>query len=134
MLGQAWQVSAEVERAIPVFEDAADKSEEGDIYARLAQLYLDRDDHSQAIRAADLAFEKGGLRNPGDIYVVKGMSLFELDRLDQALDAFRNAQRIARREDDRVGQNIARQWLSYVESESERRRRLREASGPAAGG
>lgn len=132
MLGQAWQVSAETERAIPVFEDAAEKSDEGDIYGRLAQLYLDRDDHEQAIRAADLAFEKGGLRNPSDIYVVKGMSLFETDRLDQALTAFREAQRIARRENDRVGQNIARQWLSYVESESERRRRLRESTG--AGG
>lgn len=131
MLGQAWQLAQEVERAIPVFEDAARKSDEGEIYARLSQLYLGRDDHASAIKAADNAFEKGGLRNPDDIWIVKGMSLFELDRLGDAIDAFRQAQRISRREDDQVGANIASQWLRYVDRENERRRQLAQsAAGP----
>jgi tetratricopeptide (TPR) repeat protein len=119
-LAQAWQLSQEVDRAIPVYQAAARKSDEGELYYRLSQLYLDKDQCEDAIEAANNAFDKGGLKNEAQVYLVRGMCQFNLKRYQAALDSFSAGQRIARREEREVDLRSLTQWKRYVENEKNR--------------
>lgn len=127
MLGQAWQLAQEVDEAIPVFQEAARKSDDGEIYARLAQLFLEKDEYGQCVTAADGALRKGGLKKPQNTVVVRGMCLFNGEKLLAARKAFVEAGRVARQRRDSSNERIARQWVSYIDREMARREAL-EAS------
>ena len=58
LLGTAWRSAQETEKALPVMEEAASLSDEGRIYARLAQIYLDNYQYQNAVRAARSALQK----------------------------------------------------------------------------
>lgn len=124
MLAQAWQLAQEVDRAIPVYREAARKADEGELYFRLAQLYLDKDQCEEAIEAADNAISKGGLSNGAQVRLVKGMCQFNLNRYAAALETFSEGQRIARREDFEVDLRSLNNWRRYVENEKARSEEL----------
>lgn len=127
-LGQAWQLSQEVEKAIPVLEEAASMSDEGRIYERLAQLYLDNDQFDNCVEAADGALDKGGLRQENGVYTVRGMCEYNRDRIQAARESFVTCRTVARREDDETGQRICQQWVTYIDNEMRREEELRKAS------
>lgn len=124
MLGQAWQLAQEVDEAIPVFRQAAKKSDDGEIYARLAQLYLEKDQYKSCVNAADDALRKGGLKKSQTTHIVRGMCLFNNDRLTAARVAFVEAGRIARLRKDNANQRMTRQWVRYIDGEKKRRAAL----------
>ena len=62
-LGQAWQLAQETKKAIDVFEDAAKLSDDGRIYERLAQLYLNNDEFPKCVRAANRAIARRSPRS-----------------------------------------------------------------------
>ncbi len=124
MLGQAWQLAQEVDKAIPVFQLAAKKSDDGEIYARLAQLYLEKDQYKNCVKAADSALRKGGLKKSYATHIVRGMCLFNNDRLTSARVAFVEAGRLARLKKDASNQRITRQWVRYIDGEKKRRAAL----------
>jgi len=126
-LGQAWQLAQETEKAIPVFEKAAQMSDDGKIYERLAQLYLDNDEFSKCVTSADGAIQKGGLRKVQSVYIVKGMCLYNADRLSTARTAFVSCRNEARREKDDNNQRICQQWITYIDRETNRREQLESA-------
>lgn len=132
MLAQAWQMAQEVDKAIPVYQEAARKSDEGELYYRLSQLYLDKNDCESAIDAVDSALDKGGLRNVAQAQLVRGMCQFELKRYDAAIASF-NAGIRADGADD-IDLRSLRQWRSYVENEKARDEELARAARAAAGG
>ncbi len=121
LLGQANQFSQEHLDAIRAFEAAARLSEKGTTYEQLSQLYFERDEYQKCIDAADLASEKGGLRREGSLLLVKGMCLFNLDRLTQARTAFVDSRRISRRQDMDSDELTASQWIVYIDKEKQRR-------------
>ncbi len=131
-LGQAWQLAQEVDKAIPVLEEAARLSDEGKISERLAQLYLDSDRYEQCIDAANAALRKGGLRQDQTMYVVRGMCQFNRDELAAARESFVACRNESRRADDEANQRICAQWVSYIDSESRRREALRLQQQQAA--
>ena len=61
-LGQAWQLAKEVDKAIPIFEEAAGMADDGKIYERLSYLYLESDQYDKCVDSATGALDKGGLR------------------------------------------------------------------------
>lgn len=126
-LGQAYQLAQETDEAIDVFIEAAKIADDGRIYERLAQLYLDNDDYGKCIDAADGALRKGGLRKVQSVHVVRGMCLFNDDRLDTARQAFVSCRNESRRVEDDSNQRICQQWITYIDRESERRRQLEAA-------
>jgi len=126
-LGQAYQLAQETEEAIDTFIEAAKLADDGKIYERLAQLYLDSDDYGKCIDAADNALRKGGLRKVQSTHVVRGMCLFNNDRLDTARQSFVSCRNESRRVDDESNQRICQQWITYIDRESERRRQLEAA-------
>ena len=127
MLGQAWQIAQETKKAIPVFEEAGKKSEDGEILARLASLYLDNDDYPDCIKAANTALNKGGLKKPQSVHVVRGMCQFNTDRLTAARNSFSEARRIARQKKDKSTESLTASWLTYIDREKIRREKLKES-------
>ena len=83
-LGQAYQLAQEVDKAIPVFEDAGKLSDDGRIYENLAQLYMEDDNFDKCVDAATNALNKGGLRKVQSVYIVRGMCEYNRDGLSRA--------------------------------------------------
>ena len=131
-LGQAWQLAQEVEKAIPAFEEAGRKSDDGRIYERLAQLYLDSDQFEACVRSSDNALDKGGLRSVQQAHIVKGMCQFNEDQnsipnLSEARRSFVNCRNEARREDDTSNQRVCQQWITYIDRETARHEQLQNS-------
>ncbi len=126
-LGQAWQLAQETKKAIPVFEKAAKLSDDGKIYERLAQLYLDNDEFGKCVTAADGAINKGGLRKVQSVYIVKGMCQYNQDQLKTARASFVSCRNEARQRKDNSNQRICQQWITYLDNESNRREQLKAA-------
>ncbi len=126
-LGQYWQLAQETDRAIPIYEKAGDKAEEGEILSRLASLYLEKDRFEECVDAAERALEKGGLSKSYNTQVVQGQCEFNRDRLTSARRIFVAARGDARRERDRSVESICQRWIRYIDNESRRRRELAAA-------
>ncbi len=121
LLSQSWFMAGEFEKAIPPLQRAAQLSDDGDLYVRLAQSYLNLERHVEAVEALRAGLAKGGVRRPGDAQVMLGMSLYELDRLDQARSAFRVASNYE------ANERTARQWINHIGNEENRRAELARA-------
>ncbi len=126
-LGQAWQMSQETAKAIPAYESAAKLADDGKIYDRLANLYLDDDDYPACITAADNAIRKGGLRKVQVTHLVKGMCLYNQDKLNTARKSFASCRTRARNSEDETNQRICGQWITFVDNELNRREQLAKA-------
>ena len=90
-LGNAWAQANQHDKAIPVLEEAAKLSDKGVLFARLAGVYFDAGEYQKAANSAKKAAEKGGLKNPGNNYLLLGMSYSNLKQHHSALQAFRSA-------------------------------------------
>lgn len=110
-LANCWTASKDLDKAIPVLSDAAKLSDTGDIYAQLSQLYLNMDKWDDAVIAADNAIKKGELRQPGVVHLVKGMSFFNQEKYNDALNELAKAEKF------KSSATMAKQWQRYVESE-----------------
>ena len=128
-LGQAWQLAKEVDKAIPIFEEAAGLADDGKIYERLSYLYLESDQYDKCVDSATGALDKGGLRKDQSVYIVKGMCLFNQNKLTPARTAFVSCRRVARQDKDTANQRICGQWITFIDRESKRQAQLAAASG-----
>jgi tetratricopeptide (TPR) repeat protein len=126
-LGQAWQLSQEVDNAIEAYESAAKLSEDGKIYERLSYLYLEDDQYARCVDSAAGALDKGGLRKSQSVYIVKGMCQYNLDKLTAARDSFVQCRRVSRREEDTANQRVCGQWITFIDRESARLKQLAAA-------
>ncbi|WP_308365434.1 MULTISPECIES: tetratricopeptide repeat protein [unclassified Microbulbifer] len=118
VLAQAYQMAQELQKSIPNMEAAAKLSDKGELYSRLAGIYLDLDKNEQAVRMGDQALKKGGVKRPGQLYIVLGMANANLKKYDDALSNLKKALK------DDHSKRFAEQWISYVEAEKEREERL----------
>lgn len=118
LLGNAWTLAKEDKKAIPAFESAAKLSDNGDLYAALAQSYLNIEDWDKAIVSVNKAFDKGKLKRPDTANVVLGMAYFNQQKYDQSIKAFQAAKK------DKRSAKIATQWLRYVQGERDRAKSL----------
>ena len=133
-LGQAWQLAQEVDKAIPVFEDSAKLADDGKIYERLANLYLEDDAFGKCVTAANNALRKGGLRKSQVVHMIRGMCLYNQDKLSTARKSFENCRNQSQSREDTTNVKVCQQWITYVDRESNRRaelaRALREEQAP----
>jgi Tfp pilus assembly protein PilF len=118
--GSAWRQAQEVDKSIPAMEKAAAKSDTGELYARLGNVYLDGDQNEKAISAINKGLSRGGVKRPDNARLVLGMAYFNTKQYDKARDAFTAAAR------DERSEKYARQWIKYMESELERQKSLAE--------
>ena len=116
--GSAWAQAREVAKSIPMMEKAAAKSDEGELYVRLGNVYLDGDQFAKAADSVNKGLKKGGVKRPDQARLVLGMAYFNMGEYNKARKAFRDAGK-----DDR-SEKYAKQWIAYVSSEEERQREL----------
>ena len=109
LLGNAWLQAREYDRVIAPLGRAAELSEDGDIYLRLAQVHMERDEFSEALAALEKAFAKGGLKEPGKAYLLLGITHAGAKRYASARKAFDEAQKYEK------SRKEARQWIGHVE-------------------
>ncbi|MFL2502430.1 MAG: tetratricopeptide repeat protein [Luminiphilus sp.] len=118
LAGSAWAQAREVAKSIPMMEKAAAKSDEGELYVRLGNVYLDGDQFAKAADSVSKGLKKGGVKRPDQARLVLGMAYFNLGEYNKARKAFRDAGK------DERSEKYAKQWISYVTSEEVRQREL----------
>jgi len=74
LLANAWQQSKDVKKAIPVLQEAAKSSSNGDLYGQLVGLYLDTDNNKAAVSAAKQAFKKGVKKRNAEVHLNVGIA------------------------------------------------------------
>jgi tetratricopeptide (TPR) repeat protein len=121
LLAQAWTMAQENEKAIPALNRAAELSSDGKLDVILAQTYINLNRWNEAVDTIRRALAKGGLPRPDQAQVMLGQTLFELDRFDEARQAFQAAQ------GDQRSRQLAAQWINYIDSEEDRRAQLAAA-------
>ncbi len=117
----AWSQAQELDKAIVDMEKAASMSEQGELYARLGNIYLDSDENDKAIAAINKGLSRGGVKRADSARLVLGMAYFNSKQYDKAREAFNAAGR------DERSAKYAQQWLDYIDSELERQAKLRDS-------
>lgn len=118
LLAGSLRQAQEVQAAIPAMKKAAEKSDDGELYARLGSIYLDAERYDDAIEAVTKGLQRGGVKRPDQARLVLGMAHFNKDQYQSARQAFRAAGR------DERSEQYARQWIRYMDSEIERQEKL----------
>lgn len=121
LLATAYTLSQETSEAIDAWRDATRYAEDGELFYRLAQALAQNDRHKEAVEAYADAERKGDLDKPADVAFWKAISLMQLERWDEATQAFRSAMR---QDEDKEAQ--ARQYIRYIAGEKRRQEELRK--------
>lgn len=111
MLSNSWIAAREYDDAIEPLERAASLSTDGELYVRLAQVYVQRENWDGATRALEKALEKGDLRQPGDAHLLMGIVSYSAKRPEQAQRWFQSASRFDTTRDE------AEVWIQHLEQE-----------------
>ena len=106
--------------AVGPLNAAAELDEDGNLYMRLANVYLSLDNYEGAAEAISKALVKGGLSRPDQSSLLQGQAYLALENFDGARKSFREAAK-----DDR-SEKMARNMLRYVDSEEKRIKDIRE--------
>ena len=129
-LAQGWHLAQELDKAEPVYEKAAKKAKEGELYVFLGQIYLATDRYKKAKQALQLGLKKGKLKDPVTVNILLGQVAYELQDFEDATKFFRTA--IDRLSDIKIKDKEAREkkqdklrtqalnWLTYTEKEKKR--------------
>ena len=127
LLGGAWQQARETQKALKPLKQAAEKSETGETWSRLAMVYLDLDENTQAVKAARNALKKGQLKYPAYTQMTLGNALVNLNCYRDAAEVFGQAAK------EKKSEKTAKQWQSYVLGEANRRDGLIEGGAAIEG-
>ena len=114
LLSQAWYSAREDEKAIPPLQQAADISQEGELFVRLAQAHLNLENWDSAAKAIEKGIQLGGMSREDTANIMLGMAYFNQKKLNSARTAFERALKDSR------SRRTAEQWIQYVESEKKR--------------
>ena len=114
LLLNAWTDAREMSRAVEVIGKLAELAEDGEYYLRKALLLNESGDWDGVVDAAQRALEKGALERPGDAWILRGVALTELERFDEAINAFE----VAAREGNETTRRNANSWVAYVRDRS----------------
>jgi len=120
LLSQAWYSAREDLKAIPPLKLAAAMGEDGELYIRLAQSYINLEKWSDAANSAKKGLASGDLKRKDTANIMYGMALFNQKKLEQARRAFQAAS------SDKRSKRAAGQWIKYVDSEIRRRDTLQQ--------
>ena len=113
-LAQSWEAAQELPKAVVALKDAIGLTNDHALLQKVARIYIDMQRWSDALEYANKAENIiEHVKNPGNIYVVKGIALLNLKRFEESISAFKLAREISETK------RIASQWLKFAERESE---------------
>lgn len=123
---EVWAVSLtqaqELDDALPIMEEAAQKMDNGKIYATLAAIYLNAEKYEEAVSSARKALNKGGLRSQGEVHMYMGSAYLSLKKYDESLKALKDAVK------DEKYKTHAQNLMKYVQNEQRREEELKKAN------
>jgi len=114
LLGQSWMAAREFDRAVDPMARAAALAQDGDLWLRLGQIHMEREEWAKASEALARAIAKGDLDDPGNASLLLGIAAFNQQRFDSARSAFAEAAKHERSKQSAV------RWLQHVEREAKR--------------
>jgi len=112
LLGNAWIAAREYEKAIEPLQQAAALADDGQLYLRLGQVRIQRENWTEATQLIKKAITKGGLDDTGKAHLLLGISYYSDDHTEPALVAFRRAQQ------HKSTRTEATAWLAHIERQS----------------
>jgi tetratricopeptide (TPR) repeat protein len=108
LLADAFSMAREDELALKYFIELADLTKDANTYAQVAQIYLNSESYKKSIEYFQKALQSEGLKNHGGVYLLMGISYYEMgDRLS-ALKMLRKA-----KEYDKTKKS-ANEWLKHL--------------------
>jgi len=109
-LANCWIAAREFDKAVEPLESAAELASNGDLFVRLGEVHIQREEWGAAVSALQSALNKGGLRDTRNTQYLLGVSLFSLDRFEDARTQFERAA-----QSQTIGDS-ARSYLQLIEA------------------
>jgi len=109
LLGDSWLHAREYDKALAPLRSAAALSDDGNLFVRIGQVHLERDEPVAAQKALEQGLAKGGLDDPGNAYLLIGISHTGVKHFAAARKAFTKAETYEK------NRKAARSWLQHVE-------------------
>ncbi len=118
ILGNSWLAAREFDRAVAPLERAAGLADDGELWLRLGQVHVQREEWAEAIDAIDKALDKGldkgGPNTPCHAYLLVGIARYNQQQLGAARTAVGRALSCSKTVE------MAERWLKFLEREEER--------------
>ena len=109
LIANCWIAARDYDKAMAPLRKAADLSDSGELYVRLAEVYVQREDWTNASGVLRLGLDKGKLKSPGNAKLLMGMSIYHQKKLAEAQSWFQRAREHAE------SRTQADAWLRHVE-------------------
>jgi tetratricopeptide (TPR) repeat protein len=113
LLANSWIAAREFDRSLSPLQRAAELSDDGELYVRLGQVHMQREEWTEAAELLGKAIEKGGLEDPGNAELLLGICYYNGEHTARARTSFLRARKhdSSRSEADR--------WITHLDTESE---------------
>jgi len=120
MVANSWLLARELDRALEPLQTGAELSEKGNLYARLGQLYLEREQWLEASEALKMAIDKGDLSDEGTTHLLLAITYYHQKKYSNST---RNL-KAARMSKNETVRKSAGQWLLLVERDAKTQREV----------
>ncbi|MEM6861593.1 MAG: hypothetical protein AAF627_12690 [Myxococcota bacterium] len=111
LLGKAYVGASARSRAVAPLEAAAKAKKDGRLYAELGRIHMAEKQWAKASSALSRALSLGGLRQPGQTYVMLGMARHQQQKPGEARKAFQAALKFDN------SRRTAESWLKFIAGE-----------------
>lgn len=110
LLADSWSMAREYNRAIEILQQAAklDKTS-GQLHVRSARLLIEQERWQEAMTSLEQALQQGGLKKPGEAYLLQGIAAYYASKHDKAMWAFNKAAKYTK------FKKQARAWMRQFE-------------------
>ncbi|HEU4617013.1 MAG TPA: tetratricopeptide repeat protein [Gammaproteobacteria bacterium] len=115
-LANCWISAREFDKALDPLERAAQLSPNGDLYVRLAEVNVQRQDWGSAASAVQKGIEKGKLKDAAYAQLLMGIALYEEKKPQDAIPYFQRAAKSDAR------RKSAQNYLQRIEYEAQQKR------------
>jgi tetratricopeptide (TPR) repeat protein len=112
LLANSWIAAREYDRSLSPLRQAAERSDDGELYVRLGQVHMQREEWREASEMLKQAVQKGGLEDPGNAQLLIGICYYNDERVARARSSFLRARK---HDSTRLA---ADRWITHLERES----------------
>ena len=115
LLATAWVQSRDADKAVPALGQAAKLADDGELYVRLAQVELERENWKEAVAASEKALKKG-VKSRGQVHLLVGIAEVRAGNDSKAIKAFERAKK------DESTRRAAMGWIKFIAANAEAKR------------
>jgi tetratricopeptide (TPR) repeat protein len=111
-LANCWIAAAEYDRAIQPLQRAAELAANGELFVRLGEVNVQREDWEAAVAALQRGMDKGQLRDTGKAQLLMGVALMSQKKLSEARPWFERARNSEQHRQQATG------FIQYIDSQA----------------